>query len=277
VLLGALEAQEGRITFRNQRWNLVSGAARFVDPRHTEMILDVTGQSRIKDYDVTLRLAGRPDELSVTLSSSPALPQDELLSWWPGHHEAQRPANRRGAVVGEMVRLLAADLLGITMGGLGPDQISMEKTDTNQQIVHVGGQLDRGCPDALLAEHLRDREARAPGRIPEWSARCSWRASRTSRGALGAISCCGCDSDEAAHPAISRLRPHSPSSQPRPPPFSAIPPEIVKGVDLVSAQELPTELVRAAIGELADRPRSRAAIRESLERLWSLGLFSESW
>ena len=55
------------------------------------------------------------------------------------------------------------------------------------------------------------------------------------------------------------------------------PPEIVKGVDLVSAQKLPTELVRAAIGELADRPRSRAAIRESLERLWSLGLFSEVW
>jgi len=43
-----------------------------------------------------------------------------------------------GAVVGEMVRLLAADLLGLTMGGLGPDQISMEKTDKNQQIVHVG-------------------------------------------------------------------------------------------------------------------------------------------
>lgn len=55
------------------------------------------------------------------------------------------------------------------------------------------------------------------------------------------------------------------------------PPEIVKGVDLVSAQELPTELVRAAIGGLTDRPRSRAAIRESLERLWSLGLFSEAW
>ncbi|MCX5734600.1 MAG: hypothetical protein NTW68_09775, partial [candidate division NC10 bacterium] len=55
------------------------------------------------------------------------------------------------------------------------------------------------------------------------------------------------------------------------------PPEIVKGVDLVSAQELPTELVRAAIGGLTDRPRSRRAIRESLERLWSLGLFSEAW
>ena len=142
VLLGALETQEGRITFRNQRWNLVSGAARFVDPRHTEMILDVTGQSRITDYDVTLRLAGRPDELSVTLSSSPALPQDELL-FLVALGTSKRDAGKspEGAVVGEMVRLLATDLLGLTMGGFGPDQISTEKTDKNQQIVHVGGQL----------------------------------------------------------------------------------------------------------------------------------------
>ena len=142
VLLGALETQEGRITFRNQRWNLVSGAARFVDPRHTEMILDVTGQSRIKDYDVTLRLAGRPDELSVTLSSSPTLPQDELLYLVAlGTSKREAGKSPEGAALGEMVRLLAADLLGLTMGGLGPDQISMEKTDKNQQIVHVGGQL----------------------------------------------------------------------------------------------------------------------------------------
>ena len=55
------------------------------------------------------------------------------------------------------------------------------------------------------------------------------------------------------------------------------PPEIVKGVDLVSAQELPIDLVRTAVGSLAGRPRSRTAIRESLERLWSLGLFSQVW
>jgi translocation and assembly module TamB len=106
------------------------------------MILDVTGQSRITDYDVTLRLAGRPDELSVTLSSSPALPQDELLflvALGTSKHDAGK--SPEGAVVGEMVRLLAADLLGLTMGGLGPDQISMEKTDKKQQIVHVGGQV----------------------------------------------------------------------------------------------------------------------------------------
>jgi len=37
------------------------------------------------------------------------------------------------------------------------------------------------------------------------------------------------------------------------------------------------DLVRAAIGDLTARPRSRAAIRESLDRLWSLRLFSDLW
>jgi outer membrane protein insertion porin family len=53
--------------------------------------------------------------------------------------------------------------------------------------------------------------------------------------------------------------------------------ETVLAVDLVSPHQFPAELVRAAIGDLTGRPRSRAAVRESLDRLWSLGLFSDLW
>jgi outer membrane protein insertion porin family len=51
--------------------------------------------------------------------------------------------------------------------------------------------------------------------------------------------------------------------------------DTVLGVDLVSPHQFPSDLVRAAIGDLTGRPRSRTAIRESLDRLWSLGLFSD--
>jgi outer membrane protein insertion porin family len=53
--------------------------------------------------------------------------------------------------------------------------------------------------------------------------------------------------------------------------------ETVLGVDLVSPHQFPEDHVRAAIGDLTGRPRSLAAIRKSLDRLWSLGLFSELW
>jgi hypothetical protein len=48
----------------------------------------------------------------------------------------------------------------------------------------------------------------------------------------------------------------------------------VTDVELISPHRLPEDRVRAAIG-LVGQPRSRSAVRESLTRLWALGLFSE--
>jgi translocation and assembly module TamB len=143
VLLGALESQEGRITFRNKRWTLVSGAIRFVDPRRIQPILDVTARTQINEYDVTLRLSGRPDELLVSLSSSPALPQDDLLLLVTlGTTKGEAGKSPGGAAAGEIVRLLAEDLLGTTVGGgLGPDQFSLATGDNKQQIIQMGKQL----------------------------------------------------------------------------------------------------------------------------------------
>jgi outer membrane protein insertion porin family len=48
---------------------------------------------------------------------------------------------------------------------------------------------------------------------------------------------------------------------------------VVTAIDLESPQQLPRERVLAAIGPLAGQPLSRLAVRESLDRLWALGLF----
>jgi len=56
-----------------------------------------------------------------------------------------------------------------------------------------------------------------------------------------------------------------------------IPAPRVTGVEWVSPTRLPEEMVRAAIGQMVGRPRSRAAIRDSLGRLWALGFFSRVW
>ena len=52
---------------------------------------------------------------------------------------------------------------------------------------------------------------------------------------------------------------------------------VVSGVDLVAPAELPEGLVRSAIGDMIGRPRSRYAVRQSIERAWSLGLFDDIW
>ena len=50
---------------------------------------------------------------------------------------------------------------------------------------------------------------------------------------------------------------------------------VVTAVDLIASDGFPESLVRSAIGELAGQPRSRQAVRESLDRLWALGLFAD--
>ena len=52
---------------------------------------------------------------------------------------------------------------------------------------------------------------------------------------------------------------------------------VVTGVDLVAPAEVPEKLVRSAIGEMVGQPRSRYAIRQSIERAWSLGFFDDIW
>ncbi|HXJ80762.1 MAG TPA: outer membrane protein assembly factor BamA [Candidatus Methylomirabilis sp.] len=51
-------------------------------------------------------------------------------------------------------------------------------------------------------------------------------------------------------------------------------PPMVEGVDLLAPHPVPEKRVRAAIGDLAGKPLSRDAVRESLERLWAMGLYS---
>ncbi len=48
---------------------------------------------------------------------------------------------------------------------------------------------------------------------------------------------------------------------------------VVTAIELVAPQQLPRDQVLAAIGPLRGQPRSRSAVRGSLDRLWALGLF----
>ena len=56
-------------------------------------------------------------------------------------------------------------------------------------------------------------------------------------------------------------------------PGAAAPP-MVTAVELSSSHPLPEQQVRAVIGDLTGKPLSRDAVRDALERLWGLGLFS---
>ncbi|HSD28099.1 MAG TPA: POTRA domain-containing protein, partial [Vicinamibacteria bacterium] len=50
---------------------------------------------------------------------------------------------------------------------------------------------------------------------------------------------------------------------------------VVTAIDLITVAGVPESLVLSVIGDMVGRPRSREAVRESLERLWALGLFAD--
>jgi outer membrane protein insertion porin family len=52
-------------------------------------------------------------------------------------------------------------------------------------------------------------------------------------------------------------------------------PPLVTATEVVSPHPLPEPLVRASVHPLVGRPRQRGAVRERVEQLWTLGLFSQ--
>jgi translocation and assembly module TamB len=145
ILFGSLESREGRITFRKNRYDVIAAAVRFTDPRKIDPILDITGRTRIKEYDVTVRLTGRPDELSVRLSSTPPLGEEELLLLTAlGLTKEEAGRSPAGVAAGQVAQLLLEELLGPEVGEYGLDVFEVQTADTGekkQTTVRVGKQV----------------------------------------------------------------------------------------------------------------------------------------
>jgi len=121
AVLGALETREGRVTFRDRRFTILTATARFVDPRRIDPFLDATATARIRDYDVTVRVSGRADQLDIRLSSTPPLPQEDLLALVAfGATRAELERSPAGVLAEEAGRTIVRDLLGLqSLPGLG--------------------------------------------------------------------------------------------------------------------------------------------------------------
>ena len=150
VLFGSLESREGRITFRKNRYDLIAAAVRFTDPRKIDPILDITGRARIKDYDITVRLTGRGENLSVRFSSTPPLDEEQLLLLTTlGLTKEEAAKSPAGVAAGQIAQLLIDEILGPETSGYGLDVFEVQSADTaktgagetKQTSVRVGKQV----------------------------------------------------------------------------------------------------------------------------------------
>ena len=114
AVLGTLETREGHVTFRDRRFTILTATARFVDPRRVDPFLDAVATARIRVYEVTARVSGRTDRLDVRLTSTPPLPQEDLLALVAfGVTRAELERSPAGVLAEEAARTIVRDLLGL--------------------------------------------------------------------------------------------------------------------------------------------------------------------
>jgi translocation and assembly module TamB len=78
-LLGRVEANEGKVYFRNSELDILSATADFVDPESNSPVIRVQAETTVREYHIWLTLDGRAGQFDLTLASDPPLSEEEEI------------------------------------------------------------------------------------------------------------------------------------------------------------------------------------------------------
>jgi len=80
-LTGRLESLEGgKLYFGKNTFLIRQATVDFINPRRIEPDLNVTAETKVGEYEITLTLSGTPDVLSASLTSEPPLTEPNIVS-----------------------------------------------------------------------------------------------------------------------------------------------------------------------------------------------------
>ena len=79
-ITGRLDVIRGGYEFAGKRFDLDRGSIRFTGASPPEPLLDIQASANIQSLAATIRILGTASRPEITFASTPALPQDELLS-----------------------------------------------------------------------------------------------------------------------------------------------------------------------------------------------------
>jgi translocation and assembly module TamB len=79
-LSGRLEANRGKVFFRNSEFRVISATADFIDPDSNKPTIRIIAEASLKGYLVTLSMDGKIDQFDLTLASDPPLDELEILT-----------------------------------------------------------------------------------------------------------------------------------------------------------------------------------------------------
>lgn len=126
-----------------------SGVIRFLPSRANRPVMDLQGEGKAFDYDITVLIEGPLDEPQVTLSSSPPLPGDQLmLMLLTGQPPADKSSMETRGVPMNLAVYIGQDLLHQWFGGESESWASI----LDRFNVTVGRRVTRAGDETLEAE-----------------------------------------------------------------------------------------------------------------------------
>mgnify|MGYP001564565896 FL=1 len=80
IIVGRVEAIDGEIYFRKNRFKVISGRVDFTDPERINPVFDIQALSKVRNYQINLNLTGTLERFNLTLVSDPPLNETDILA-----------------------------------------------------------------------------------------------------------------------------------------------------------------------------------------------------
>ena len=184
VVLGRINLTEGQFDFNGANYKLDRGDVTFLNPAHTDPIIDIAATTRVRDYDITFRVSGQVSKaLKPTFSSDPPLPEADiinLLAFGQTREEAQIASTQGSSTMTESVSNTilgqafnaavsnrVQKLFGVSRVKIAPEvggaqtnptaQVTIEQQVSNKVTVTYITNLTQSSQQAIFVEYNVDR------------------------------------------------------------------------------------------------------------------------
>lgn len=141
---GAINVVEGQYKAFGQDVKITKGKLSYHDTPLGEPLLDLTAERKIKDQDITVAINVRGNLANpfITVSSTPAMPSNEALSYLLTGRSIDNLQSGEATSVNKATESLAFSGGGLLLGGLGSkiglDEVSVDRTGTADTAVTLG-------------------------------------------------------------------------------------------------------------------------------------------
>ena len=145
---GVIKVAEGQYKAFGQDVRITRGTLSYNDTPLSEPVLDIVAERKIKDADITVavNVRGTIEQPFITITSQPAMPSNEALSYLLTGRSIDTLQSGEAANVNQAAENLALSGGGLLLGGLGTrlglDEVSVERdSDNNDTTVVLGKAL----------------------------------------------------------------------------------------------------------------------------------------